>query len=89
MGPGRDQICRCRQISDAGAHQIYFDGRLFAGQHTTEFELPQRGVADFAIGTTINWSPQVKELNLFCLPFLLPSYKATAAEQPPRPRGRL
>jgi hypothetical protein len=37
--------------------------------------------ADFAIGTTINWSPQVKELNLFCLPFLLSSYKAVDAVQ--------
>jgi TRAP-type C4-dicarboxylate transport system substrate-binding protein len=63
----------------------YFDGRLFAGQQTTEFELLQRGVADFAIGTTINWSPQVKELNLFCLPFLLPSYKAVDAVQATEP----
>jgi TRAP-type transport system periplasmic protein len=67
----------------------YFDGRLFAGQQTTEFELLQRGVADFAIGTTINWSPQVKELNLFCLPFLLPSYKAVDAVQAGEPGDRL
>ncbi len=67
----------------------YFDGRLFAGQQTTEFELLQRGVADFAIGTTINWSPQVKELNLFCLPFLLPSYKAVDAVQANEPGERL
>jgi tripartite ATP-independent transporter DctP family solute receptor len=67
----------------------YFDGRLFAGQQTTEFELLQRGVVDFAIGTTINWSPQVKELNLFCLPFLLPSYKAVDAVQAGEPGGRL
>ncbi len=32
-----------------------------------------QGVADFAIGSTINWSPQVKELNLFSMPFLFPS----------------
>jgi tripartite ATP-independent transporter DctP family solute receptor len=67
----------------------YFDGRLFAGQQTTEFELLQRGVADFAIGTTINWSPQIKELNLFCLPFLLPSYKAVDAVQAAEPGERL
>ena len=29
-----------------------------------------------SIGSTINWSPQVKELNLFSLPFLMPDYKA-------------
>lgn len=67
----------------------HFDGRLFAGQQTTEFELLQRGAADFAIGTTINWSPQVKELNLFCLPFLLPSYKAVDAVQAGEPGEHL
>jgi tripartite ATP-independent transporter DctP family solute receptor len=57
----------------------YFDGRLFAGAQTTEFQLLQQGVADFAIGSIANWSPQVKELNLFLLPFLLPSYRAVDA----------
>jgi len=32
-----------------------------------------------AIGSTINWSPQVKELNLFSLPFLMPDYAAIDA----------
>jgi TRAP-type C4-dicarboxylate transport system substrate-binding protein len=32
-----------------------------------------------AIGSTINWSPQVKELNLFSMPFLMPDYKAMDA----------
>jgi TRAP-type transport system periplasmic protein len=40
----------------------YFDGQLFAGKQTTEFLLLQHGDADFAIGSTINWSPQIKEL---------------------------
>ena len=44
----------------------YFEGRLFAGEQTTEFKLMQQGTADFAIGSTINWVPQVNELNLFC-----------------------
>ena len=52
----------------------YFGGRLFADQQTTEFQLLQQGGADFAIGSTLNWSPQVKELNLFSLPFLFPTY---------------
>ncbi|MGD9945858.1 MAG: TRAP transporter substrate-binding protein DctP, partial [Burkholderiaceae bacterium] len=30
----------------------------------------RQGVIDMAIGSTINWSPQIKELNLFSLPFL-------------------
>jgi len=57
----------------------YYAGQLFAGRQTTEFLLLNQGVADFAIGSTINWSPQVKELNLFSLPFLFPSYKALDA----------
>jgi TRAP-type C4-dicarboxylate transport system substrate-binding protein len=48
----------------------YFNGQLFAGQQLTEFALLQQGVADFVIGSTINWSPQVSELNLFSLPFM-------------------
>jgi tripartite ATP-independent transporter DctP family solute receptor len=57
----------------------YFEGRAFAGAQTTEFQLLQQGVIDFAIGTTINWSPQVKELNIFSMPFLMPDYKAIDA----------
>jgi TRAP-type transport system periplasmic protein len=59
----------------------YFGGQLFAGQQTTEFALLQQGVVDFAINSTINWSPQVKELNLFALPFMFPSYNSLDAVQ--------
>ena len=52
--------------------QIYFSGQLFAGKQTNEFVLLSQGVADFAVGSTINWAPQVKELNLFILPFFFP-----------------
>ena len=65
----------------------YFDGRLFAGKQTTEFKLLDQGVADFAMGSTINWSPQVKELNLFSMPFLFPSYKALDAVEDGEPRS--
>ena len=67
----------------------YFDGQLFAGRQTIEFSLLQEGRADFAIGSTINWSPQVKELNLFALPFLFPSYRAVDAVQAGEPGKRL
>lgn len=53
----------------------YFAGQLFAGMQTNEFLLMKQGVIDFAIGSTINWSPTVKELNLFSLPFFFPDYK--------------
>ncbi|GAA6733982.1 TRAP transporter substrate-binding protein DctP [Thermus oshimai] len=55
--------------------KVYYSGQLFAGQQTNEFQLLRTGVADFAVGSTINWSPQVKELNLFNLPFFFPTYK--------------
>ena len=67
----------------------YFDGQLFAGKQTTEFTLLQQGIADFAIGSTINWSPQVKELNLFGLPFMFPSYAAVDAVEAGEPGKRL
>jgi tripartite ATP-independent transporter DctP family solute receptor len=69
--------------------KIYFEGQLFAGQQLTEFALLQQGVADFAIGSTVNWSPQVKELNLFGLPFLFPGYAAVDAVQAGEPGKHL
>ncbi|WP_456396394.1 DctP family TRAP transporter solute-binding subunit [Thermococcus sp.] len=55
--------------------KIYFSGQLFAGKQTNEFLLLSQGVADFAVGSTINWAPQVPELNLFILPFFFPEGK--------------
>jgi len=67
----------------------YFAGQLFAGKQTNEFTLLNQGVADFAMGSTINWSPQVKELNLFAMPFLFTSYKALDAVEHGEPGQRL
>ena len=69
-----------RERSGGNIHiKNYFAGQLFAGRQTNEFLLLRQGVADFAWGSTINWSPQVKELNLFSLPFFFPSYEALDA----------
>jgi TRAP-type transport system periplasmic protein len=57
----------------------YYSGQLFAGKQTNEFLLMKQGVIDFALGSTINWSTTIKELNLFSLPFLFPDYKALDA----------
>ena len=59
--------------------EVYFSGKLLGGRQTHEFDILNQGGADFALGSTINWSTQVKELNLFSLPFLFPSYKALDA----------
>jgi len=56
--------------------RLYSGASLVGGDQTREFPSIQQGVIDLAVGSTINWSPQVKELNLFSLPFLLPDHKA-------------
>jgi tripartite ATP-independent transporter DctP family solute receptor len=67
----------------------YHAGQLFAGKQTNEFTLVAQGVIDFAFASTINHSPQVKELNLFALPFMFPSYKALDAVEAGGPGQKL
>jgi tripartite ATP-independent transporter DctP family solute receptor len=59
--------------------KLYPGVSLVQGDQTREFTALRQGVIDMAIGSTINWSPQVKELNLFSLPFLMPDYAAIDA----------
>ncbi|TXJ06585.1 MAG: DctP family TRAP transporter solute-binding subunit, partial [Alicycliphilus sp.] len=59
--------------------KLYPGVSLIQGDQTREFSALRQGVIDMAIGSTINWSPQVKQLNLFSLPFLFPSYAAVDA----------
>jgi tripartite ATP-independent transporter DctP family solute receptor len=56
--------------------KMYPGVSLVQGDQTREFTALRQGVIDLAIGSTINWSPQIKELNLFSLPFLMPDYAA-------------
>jgi TRAP-type transport system periplasmic protein len=50
--------------------KMYPGASLVGGDQTREFTAIRQGVIDLAIGSTINWSPQIKELNLFSMPFL-------------------
>ncbi|WP_374450051.1 DctP family TRAP transporter solute-binding subunit [Stella sp.] len=59
--------------------KMYPGTSLVGGDQTKEFTALRQGTIDIAIGSTINWSPQVKELNLFSMPFLMPDYKAIDA----------
>ena len=59
--------------------KLYPGVSLIQGDQTREFSALRQGVIDMAIGSTINWSPQVKQLNLFSLPFLMPDYAAIDA----------
>jgi tripartite ATP-independent transporter DctP family solute receptor len=59
--------------------KLYPGVSLIQGDQTREFTALRQGVIDLAVGSTINWSPQVKQLNLFALPFLLPDFAAIDA----------
>ncbi|WP_295528956.1 DctP family TRAP transporter solute-binding subunit [uncultured Pseudacidovorax sp.] len=59
--------------------KLYPGVSLIQGDQTREFSALRQGVIDMAVGSTINWSPQVKELNLFSMPFLMPDYAAIDA----------
>lgn len=59
--------------------KIYSNSQLVSGDQTKEFSAMRSGLIDMAVGSTINWSPQVPELNLFSLPFLMPDYPAIDA----------
>jgi tripartite ATP-independent transporter DctP family solute receptor len=59
--------------------KVYPGAQLVGGDQTKEFTAMRQGVIEMAVGSTINWSPQVAELNLFALPFLMPDHKALDA----------
>lgn len=59
--------------------KLYPGVSLIQGDQTREFSALRQGVIDLAVGSTINWSPQVRQLNLFSLPFLFPDYAAVDA----------
>lgn len=59
--------------------KLYPGTSLVGGDQTREFSAIRQGVIDLAIGSSINWSPQVKQLNLFSLPFLTSDEKSLDA----------
>ena len=63
--------------------KVYPNAQLTTGKQTNAFMLLRNGTIDFACQSTINYSPQIPELNLFALPFFVASqpdrYKALDA----------
>jgi len=59
--------------------KVYPGAQLVSGDQTKELTAMRQGIIDAAIGSTINWSPQVRELNIFSMPFLMPDYAAIDA----------
>jgi TRAP-type transport system periplasmic protein len=59
--------------------KMYSGTSLVGGDQTKELTAIRQGFIDMAIGSTINWSSQVQQLNLFSMPFLMPDHKAIDA----------
>lgn len=63
--------------------KVYPNAQLTTGKQTNAFMLLRNGTIDFACQSTINYSPQIPQLNLFALPFFISSqpdrYKALDA----------
>ncbi len=55
--------------------RVYPGSQLVGGDQTRELVAMRQGVVDFAVFSTINISPQVREMNLFSLPFLLGDHR--------------
>ncbi len=51
--------------------KVYPNSQLTTGKQTNAFLLLRNGTIDFAVQSTINYSPQIPELNLFALPFFI------------------
>lgn len=51
--------------------KVYANSQLTTGKQTNAFMLIRNGTIDFACQSTINYSPQVTEANLFALPFFI------------------
>lgn len=68
-----------KRTNDRIRIRLYPGVSLVGGDQTREFTAIRQGIIDMAIGSTINWSPQVGALNLFSLPFLMPDHAALDA----------
>ena len=51
--------------------KVYPGSQLTTGKQTNAFMLVRNGTIDFAVQSSINYSPQIVELNLFALPFFI------------------
>ncbi|WP_372619639.1 TRAP transporter substrate-binding protein DctP [Falsiroseomonas sp.] len=55
--------------------KVYPGSQLVGGDQTRELVAIRQGVIDMAVFSTINISPQIREMNLFSLPFLLQDHR--------------
>jgi tripartite ATP-independent transporter DctP family solute receptor len=59
--------------------RVYPNAMLVGGDQTREFSALRQGIIDMALGAGISWSPQVKDFNVFSLPFLISSNETADA----------
>ena len=55
--------------------KVYPGSQLVGGDQTRELLAMRQGVIDFTVSSTINLSPQIKEMTLYSMPFLMPDHK--------------
>ncbi|PWS37535.1 C4-dicarboxylate ABC transporter [Falsiroseomonas bella] len=55
--------------------KVYPGSQLVGGDQTRELVAMRQGVVEFAVFSTINISPQIREMNLFSLPWLLNDHR--------------
>ena len=56
--------------------KVYPGSGLVGGDQTRELVAMRQGVIDMTVSSTINISPQIREMTLFSMPFLMPDHKA-------------
>ncbi len=56
--------------------KVYPGSQLVGGDQTRELLAVRQGIIDFAVFSTINIAPQVREAGIFQLPFLMPDHRA-------------
>jgi tripartite ATP-independent transporter DctP family solute receptor len=56
--------------------RVYPGSQLLNGDQTREFVAMRQGLIDMNVGSTINLAPQIREMNLFSLPFIMPDQRA-------------
>lgn len=56
--------------------KTYPGSQLVGGDQTRELVSMRQGVIDFVVSSTINIAPQIREMNIFSLPFLMPDSRA-------------
>src|SRR5688572_31976812 len=56
--------------------KVYPGSQLVGGDQTRELVAMRQGVIDMTVSSTINIAPQIKEMTLYSMPFLMPNHKA-------------